>query len=258
MITGSDATYFETIKLSVPQVSCRRVFYDAVNGWPKHWPLVEGTTAVLSIRPNPDDLLAGRLDESLREFIASAPGDNDLCAWHEAGNLPAYNVPPYNEWITPETMTKVHVYMQQLCAATPNQHGQKVSYGPILCMPPAGMKPWMPPGMDWYGLDIYDWPEFHVDGDFSKPLDIRGLLYPRLDQWKQVVQEVSGKSFAHLNITETNSGNPHHRPKWFTAVGDWMLENGGQRMLTFWTSSASGVGPWLPDDEDTIRALRAL
>jgi hypothetical protein len=33
------------------------------------------------------------------------------------------------------------------------------------------MAPWLVPGMDWYGLDIFDWPQFHFP---RGPLDIRG------------------------------------------------------------------------------------
>ena len=78
-------------------------------------------------------------------------------------------------------MRAVHAHMHRLCRHT------NVRYGPILCMHPLSMPPWMVPGLDWYGLDIYDWLEFrNSDGT----LNINGALYPRLAQWRALGQLV--------------------------------------------------------------------
>ncbi|HEX9034832.1 MAG TPA: hypothetical protein VF834_23550 [Streptosporangiaceae bacterium] len=249
LILGSNASVFADFTTAVPAARGRRVYYPEPNAWPKTWPLVGDSVAVVSIRPVPADLLAGKLDGSIRALCESAPGDADLNAWHEAGNLPEYGAPGFS-YITPETMTAVHDHMQQLVKGT------RVSYGAILCMKPQSMPPWMPGGLDWYGLDIYDWPQFHVGGSMSAPLDIRGALTGRLDEWRATVQHVTGQQSPRLNICETNSDHPSHRGKWFTALAEWLVPNGGHRLLTFW--SEAGCGPWLPDDQGTIDALRAI
>jgi hypothetical protein len=241
---GANAGWYAAVHADVPALTCRRVYYPEHNFIPGRWP--PGTlasTAVVSIRPVPADLLAGRLDAPIRAFLRSAPPGSDLTAWHEAGNLPGY--PAY---ITAPAMRAVHAHLHRLC------RGTNVRYGPILCMPPSSMRPWLIPGLDWYGLDIYDWPEFHFR---HGPLDIGGKLYPRLAQWRAVIQQVTGTHSPVLSICETNSGYASHRPKWFTAVARWLSVNGGRRMLTYWSDAPGAVGPWLPGDTAVSRALTA-
>ncbi len=234
LIIGSNAKDFAAFRAAIPAATGRRVFYPQPNIWPRKWPVVDASTAVLSIRPVPADLLAGKLDDSIRSLCESAPGDADLNAWHEAGNLAEYA--PLG-FVTAQTMTAVHQYMQKLVQGTP------VSYGAVLCMPPTSMSPWMPGGLDWYGLDIYDWPQFHFPNGGA--LDISGRLTERLNSWLTVVRAQTGLRYPKLNICETNSAQPSSRAKWFTALGQWLNANGGHRMLTF----------WLPPGRDaTVRA----
>lgn len=240
---GANAGWFTAVQASVPAATCRRVYYPEYNFIPPHWP--SGPTvsrAMVSIRPVPADLLAGRLDAQIRTFLASAPPGSDLTTWHEAGNLTGY--PRY---ITPATMRRVHRYMQRLCQRS------NVRYGPILCMRPSSMPPWLVPGMDWYGLDIYDWPEFHFP---HGPIDVHGRLYPRLNQWHAVIQHASRRRHPVLSICETNSNYASHRPKWFAALAHWLSRNGGRSMLTYWSDSPHAVGPWNPHDHAVIRTLR--
>jgi len=240
---GANAGWFTAVQAAVPAATCRRVYYPEYNFIPPRWPLGPSVSrAMVSIRPVPSDLLAGRLDAQIRAFLASAPLGSDLTTWHEAGNLTGY--PAY---ITPATMRRVHAHMQRLCQRT------NVRYGPILCMHPSSMPPWLVPGMDWYGLDIYDWPEFHFP---HGPIDVHGRLYPRLNQWHAVVQQVSRRRHPVLSICETNSGHRSHRAKWFGALAHWLSRNGGRSMLTYWSDSPHAVGPWLPHDRPVIRALR--
>ncbi len=90
LIIGSNAKDFAAFRAAIPAATGRRVFYPQPNIWPRKWPVVDASTAVLSIRPVPADLLAGKLDASIRSLCESAPGDADLNAWHEAGNLAEY------------------------------------------------------------------------------------------------------------------------------------------------------------------------
>jgi hypothetical protein len=240
---GANAGWFTAVRAAVPAAISRRVYYPDYNYVPGSWPAGPSVSrALVSIRPVPADLLAGRLDAQIRTFLATAPPGSDLTTWHEAGNLAGYP-----GFITPAAMRRVHAHMQGLCQRT------NVRYGPILCMHPRSMPPWLLPGMDWYGLDIYDWPEFHFP---HGPIDVRGRLYPRLNQWRAVVQHVSGRRYPVLNICETNSAHPAHRAKWFAAVARWLSANGGRSMLTYWSTAPHAVGPWLPGDRAVIRTLQ--
>jgi len=242
LIIGADEGWFSQVHAAVPAASCRRVYFPDHNDIPGQWPSTrDARTTVVSIRPVPADLLAGRLDARIKAFLRTAPPGSDLTAWHEAGNLPGY--PSY---LTAPTMRAVHAHMHRLCRHT------NVRYGPILCMHPRDMPPWMIPGLDWYGLDIYDWPEFrHPDGT----LNINGALYPRLDQWRATIGQLTKTRSPVLNICETNSSRVEYRPQWFTAVARWMSGNGGQRMLTYWSKAHGDAGVWLPHDTAVIKSL---
>jgi hypothetical protein len=242
LLIGADEGWYSQVHAAVPAVSCRRVYFPEHNYIPGQWPSTrDARTTLVSFRPLPADLLAGRLDARIKAFLHTAPPGSDLTAWHEAGNLPGY--PSY---ITAPTMRAVHAHMHRLCRHT------HVRYGPILCMHPRSMPPWMVSGLDWYGLDIYDWLEFrNPDGT----LNINGALYPRLTQWRAVIQQLTKTLSPVLNICETNSNRVEYRPQWFTAVAHWMSRNGGQRMLTYWSNAHGDAGPWRPRDTAVIRSL---
>jgi hypothetical protein len=89
LIIGSNAN-FAAFREAIPAATGRRVYHPQPNMWPSKWPLVDGSTAVLSIRPVPADLLAGKLDDPTRALCESAPDNSDLNGWHEAGNLAEY------------------------------------------------------------------------------------------------------------------------------------------------------------------------
>src|ERR1700730_6680586 len=102
LIVGSNASDFEAMRQAVPKALGRRVYFPEGSFVPQRGPIVEDSSAALSIRPLPADLLAGRLDAQIRALLATAPPDSDLNAWHEAGNIADYNALGY---ITPKTMT---------------------------------------------------------------------------------------------------------------------------------------------------------
>jgi len=69
------------------QVTAGKIVFPSVNGpIPAVWPTTPvGVTGFYTIYPNPDQLLAGQLDESLRAFIGSAPAQGGvLTAYAEA------------------------------------------------------------------------------------------------------------------------------------------------------------------------------
>jgi hypothetical protein len=249
ILLGSNSNVFDAMSQAGINVRTFRAYRDDFNFIPTVWPAkasVPDARVTLSIRPVPDDLLAGRLDAQLQAFIAAAPPGVRLSAWHEASNLPGYPA-----FVTADAMTAVHAHMQALC------RGTNVRYGSIICAVPSETKAWMGTGLDWYGLDIYDFNEGQFrdspDGDISP-----AKVFARLDDMMETSRELSGRSAPEINICEANSPRPQYRGAWFGLLAQWMSANGGGVLNTFWNPAGTAGGPWLPDDEPTISALRSV
>jgi hypothetical protein len=249
VLLGANARVFQPMRDAGINALTWRAYRDQFNLIPKGWPVQESTPdarPLVSIRPVPDDLLAGRLDDQLKTLIAMAPPGVRLSSWHEASNLAGY--PGY---VNASNMSAVHQYMQELC------RGSNVGYGSIICAVPSQTKAWMGTSLDWYGLDIYDFDggQFRNwwNGGISK-----AKLFARLDDMLNTCRELSGQDAPEIDICETNSPRPPYRAVWFTLLAEWMSANGGRYMETFWNPSGPLSGPWLPDDEKTIDALRSI
>src|SRR5215469_17361644 len=93
---GSNRGNWDAFHKAVPQSNCVRIYYDAVNVFPKTWPQRAGkkTWSMVSIRPNPADLLAGRLNAELKSMIDSAPAHSLLTIYHENAGGNPLNYPP--------------------------------------------------------------------------------------------------------------------------------------------------------------------
>jgi hypothetical protein len=248
LLVGSNSRVCDPMLEAGIGVRTFRAYRDQYNVIPTAWPAkdsVPEATVTLSIRPVPADLLAGRLDDQLKRLIAAAPPGVKLSAWHEASNLDGYP-----DYVTAETMTAVHRHMQDLC------RGSNVRYGSIICAVPSATKEWMGTSLDWYGLDIYDFPEGQFRGSGGGLS--RDKLFARLDDMIETCRELSGRHAPEIDICETNSPRQGYRAEWFTLLAEWLNANGGERLQTFWNPSGSLSGPWLPDDQATISALREI
>ena len=248
LLIGSNSKVFDPMRDAGINARTFRAYRDKFNFIPTVWPAKESVPdapVTLSIRPVPDDLLAGRLDDQIKALIATAPPGVKLSAWHEASNLPGYP-----EFVRADAISAVHEYMQDLC------RGSNVRYGSIICAVPSQVRQWMGPSLDWYGLDVYDFGEGqfrHWTGRISQ-----SKLFERLDDMLATCRELSGQDAPEIDICETNSPRPEHRAEWFTLLAEWMSANGGRCLQTFWNPSGSLSGPWLPDDQQTIDALRSI
>jgi hypothetical protein len=249
ILFGANSRAFDVMYEAGINVRTFRAYRDQYNFIPTVWPMkaaVPDARVTLSIRPIPDDLLAGRLDGRLRAFIAAAAPGSKLSAWHEASNLPGYP-----DFVNAASMSAVHQYMQDLC------RGSNVRYGSIICAVPSATKAWMGTGLDWYGLDVYDFGE----GQFRTGPDeriSREKLFARLDDMLDTCRELAGVQSPEIDICETNSPRRRHRQEWFALLAEWLEGNGGGRLQTFWNPSGSLSGPWLPDDLETTGALRTI
>ena len=249
ILVGCNSRVFDAMREAGIGVRTFRAYRDEYNFVPTVWPAKESVPdapVTLSIRPVPADLLAGRLDAQLKALIAAAPPGVKLSAWHEASNLPGYP-----DWVTADSMSAVHAYMQELC------RGSNVRYGSIICAVPSETKAWMGTGLDWYGLDIYDFGEGQFRHPFTGGIS-RAKLFARLDDMLDTCRELTRRDAPEIDICETNNPRREHRAEWFTLLAEWLDGNGGRRLETFWNPTGSLSGPWLPDDQDTIRALRLI
>jgi hypothetical protein len=249
ILFGSNSSVFDAMHAAGINVRTFRAYRDQHNFVPTAWPAKESVPdarVTLSIRPVPADLLAGRLDGPLRALIAAAPAGVKLSAWHEASNLPGYP-----GFVTAGSMSAVHAYMQDLC------RGSQVRYGSIICAVPSETTAWMGTGLDWYGLDIYDFDEGQFrdgpDGGIS-----REKLFARLDDMLATCRELSGRHAPEIDICETNCPRRAYRADWFALVAEWLSGRGGGRLQTFWNPTGPLSGPWLPDDDATIERLRSV
>jgi hypothetical protein len=249
ILFGCNSKIFDPMHDAGIGVRSFRAYRDKFNFIPTVWPAKESVPdarVTLSIRPLPTDLLAGKLDAQLRDFIAAAPPGVKLSAWHEASNLPGYP-----DWVTASAMSDVHQYMQELC------RGSNVRYGSIICAVPSATTAWMGTGLDWYGLDVYDFGE----GQFRHPLTgglSKKKLFARLDDMLDTCRELSGRDAPEIDICETNSPRQEHRAEWFELLTEWLASNGGRCLQSFWNPTGSLSGPWLPEDQQTIDRLRSL
>jgi hypothetical protein len=249
VLFGSNSKVFDAMNDAGITVRTFRAYRDQYNFVPTVWPSKESVPearVTLSIRPVPADLLAGKLDEKLTGLIAAAPPGVKLSAWHEASNLAGYP-----DYVRPDSMAAVHEYMQNLC------RGSNVSYGSIICAVPSATKAWMGASLDWYGLDIYDFGE----GQFRHALTgglSKSKLFDRLDDMLATCRELSGRAAPEIDVCETNSPRRGHRAEWFELLAEWLHDNGGRCLQTFWNPTGPLSGPWLPDDHKTIDALRSI
>jgi hypothetical protein len=187
----------------------------------------------LSLRPDPVALLSGSLDAALDALMDTAPDHAELTIWHEAGPGNPLNYPPS---ITAASLTAMHAHMQALVTA----HGH-VKYGQIITGPANQMISWLGHGLDWYGVDIYDNPNFQKpDGTLDQD-----AITSRMDHNKAAFATVSNGT-PSLRITETNSVHDNHRKNWYLFLSQWMVANNGFRLLTFWNPNGALSGPWPP------------
>jgi len=251
VIVGATLSVYPKLHAAVPRARGLRMYFDGENEFPSAWPDPHpGAWITLSLRPNPDDLLSGKLDEHLKAIIDSAPAHAELTFWHEniTGNPLGY--PSYVN--NARAAVSMQQYGHRLCLGT------KVRFGVITCGPANQQLDWLAPGLGWYGDDLYEFPRLRgPDGTMSKA-KILARLEANLDAWRSK----SGRRRPSIRICETNSPFDAHRVDWFTWIARWMAGHNGFRMLTYWNPDAGAAqgglsGPW-PPSPAVITRLRWL
>ncbi len=215
-----------------------------VNLFPTPWPIHGPRTRLLmSVYPDLNDLLAGRLDNRIRAMIANAPPGSMLNAWHEVMSL------PYQQrYLTPPNLYRMHLRMQSLC------RGSNVRYG---CLLGGGdlryLMRYVPPHLGYYGLDLYGNLGIRYHPRWMHP-------FHRWTQFRDLARTKVRSGYPWLVIGETNCPAQPLRPAWLKLVSSWLHGYGAHALalLTFWTANGGLSGPWDPTDRATINALKGI
>jgi hypothetical protein len=250
IVFGANRDTYPGFRAAVPLARGLRLYYDTENLFPPAWPERFGAHLTLSLRPNPSDLLSGRLDRHLKAITDSAPPHSELTFWHEntTGNPLGY--PAYVN--NARAAIRMQHYGHSLC------RGTHVQFGVITVGPAVQQLGWLAPGLDWYGDDMYEFPQLRSpDGTFSHARII-ARLNSNLHAWR----EASGQRSPAIRICETNSSLDSHRGRFFATIAQWMARHNGNRMLTYWNPDGSAArggdsGAW-PPSAAVVRRLRSL
>lgn len=220
MYFGCNQNHYQDMAPSVPMTMVR-----SYKGISPTWPVMpDNLPALLTVYPDPHELLAGRLDAQLTLMLKSAPAGSLLTAWHEANN---------GAFPGDATLARqMHRYMRDLCVKVK----PSLPYGAVTTM--GASADWVVTGLGFYGIDLYD---IHETTDPGHALSREFGKFP------------SGPRV----VAETNSSVVAHRPAWFREVYDWLAVHHGLAMLTFWNPTGPLSGPWV-DDPATIYALRRI
>jgi hypothetical protein len=247
ILFGANRSAYSGLHAAAPLAVGLRWYFDVENDFPLAWPQpYPGAHMTLSIRPNPGDLLSGRLDSHLKALIDSAPPRSELTFWHENTSGNPLDYPPSVN--NARTAIRMQKYGHMLCAGT------HVLFGVITVGPVVDQLHWIAPGLDWYGDDLYEFARLrNANGTFSRTKVI-ARLYANLHAW----QKVTGKKAPAIRICETNSRYDSHRAEFFTTIAYWMARHNGNRILTYWNRHDVGLsGPW-PPSEGVIDQLQSL
>lgn len=251
IVFGADRSGYAGFNAASALAVGLRWYFNSENDFPPRWPeIYPQTHMTLSLRPNPAELLSGRLDNQLKAIIGSAPPNSELTFWHENTTGNPLRYPRYVN--NARAAVAMQQYGKKLCA------GSGVLFGVITVGPVVQQRDWISADLDWYGDDLYEFPKLrNPDNTFSQQKVI-ARLYQNLSAW----QTASGQRTPAIRICETNSPYDSHRSEFFTTIAHWLAGHNGNRMLTYWnprSSLAEGglSGPW-PPSQPVVSRLSSL
>lgn len=247
IILGCNAEIYSAFTAAIPGAAGCRSYRDDVicdpRDVPTSFPGEPGSTVVASIRPHPDALLPGGLDDALLAMLRdgaarfTAP---QLTVWHEAGHL--YRDVSY---ITPAVVRLMHLKMQELCHQVPGVQYGCIIYGDIPSID--RWIPYAPDVLDWYGVDV------HWNDQFDFSTYDRLKVY--LDAYRILAQH-RGVPHPSISVCEASADDEAHRPGFFRNVARWLHHHGGGRMLASYRDG--GARGQLRMTDDTIHAFQSI
>ena len=225
---------------------------------PTKWPVipnvpVSAAHAAVSIRPDLELLLKGKLNKELIAFMQQAPpGPTSLLGlWHEASTYGPNGV--YKGKITPAQLVAAQSHVHALAKDPKNHINVKVGAIEVVPISQKEASMWMAPGLDFYACDIYD----NKQGT-AKPYKLLGAFREVCD----TLNAKKGLGPATIGVTEANSRHQPRRPFWFETIWTWLQTRGFTSntscFLTFWRTKATESGAWNNFDDATIRTLNAI
>lgn len=240
MILGVNLDAWPDVSASVAGLTGVRAYHQPADGVPAEWrgDLPARAVPVVSLRPNPYDLLAGEYDADLPAFLASAPPSARVELWHACNALDQDEAARYH--VTPRLLVAASAYVRAVArdVAPGVLVGQGFATYPVWRRG-QDLTPWVCPGLDWYGLDGY---QGH-DEDRT-PASVFG---PAIDQAR------SAGATGPLLITETNSSVD--QAAWFDACLYYAAWQGMAGMFGFF---GGGANAWQPELSATWQRLQRL
>lgn len=225
--------------------------YGVPTSWPySSWsPIPAGVdTPVISFNLDPSAGTYLTYDSALTTFASLVPSNAYLSINHEAETgLHGYTP-------TEVTTSTAHWY-SVLKAANPSlQFGQVFTcdstFSGSAHAYPLGQ--WVVAGMDWYGLDVYDYyatSQLGTQATFDVVV-ARGV--------SAVTAVQSGKPFL---IAETNSAYPlvhDYRTQWFIDAWAWCIANNYKALCPFWDTTSGDENYWGDNTSATLTELLAI
>jgi hypothetical protein len=258
-----------------------RVYYDSYTAgqqatWPAAWPARSGARCtLLTERPLPGPLLAGKYDAYYRALFASAPVCSDFSIWHENANgAPGCLVGLCNPLGYPASVRSPARFRQMQAHMLALTRGTHVKFGTIGCGPVASNPEWYAPHLDWYATDLYFNAKYLAHGAMHVQVSpfatatgsvSKAKVWARLSSNYAQFRTISGQRCPLYNIPESNASPDSRRTSWFADVAAWYDTHACHRtgwIITFWRAGKSSQqgglsGPW-PPSAGVLAALRAI
>ena len=251
---GSDRGDWDAFHVAVPQSHCVRVYYDTVNVFPATWPqrAGKGVWTMLSIRPEPHDLLSGKLDTELKALVRSAPAHSLLTIYHENAGGNPLNYPP--DVHNAANYVRMQRYMENLVK------GSRVRFGVDIIAPFSSVLSWIYKRDDWFGYDFYAFPRYlNRNGTVNV-----AAVTTRMTNNLRTLQKFTGRRYPPIYLGETNTSKNYERKTWFSTLARWFATHDRHQIgwiLTRWTAKTgphTGLsGPW-PPSKGVVAELRHL
>ncbi|MGO9298158.1 MAG: hypothetical protein ACLP52_30490 [Streptosporangiaceae bacterium] len=242
-IFGVNDTSWPEISAAAGGVTGWRAYAPPSAGVPRRWPGTHSgpvpagvQTPVVSIKPDVSQVISGALDARLAAYFSLVPPGAWVTCWHE-GEKPGLH-------FSREQIQRLHARVYSVFRAHAPRtalYGQIFStYAATRPSSPQALGPWVAPGLDFYGLDGYQYePGETVEQVLAEPA-------------AQITAVVPG---ARLAITETNTSFGQ-QARWFAEAFGLATRQGWLAMFPFFGSGRNY--PWHPADLALVAGLRVI
>lgn len=208
-------------------------------------PNLDDVSMCVTIYPVYADLIVGNYDAHLHSLMSTTQGREMLSCWHEASSGKS----DANGPITAQMQTAMQTYLYNF-AKTGNGHTTpspmqilsplyKCAVGAVDIGDWAHASPWMAPGLDFYGMDLYH-------KNFSNP------TVP-LEEWRAHVYGTptlaAHSPNATIAVCECNCDVDADRACYFYTTAKWVwnqTNRGARSFLCFWNGDGDMGGCWPP------------